>query len=180
MHPHAPVRSAELPPLFQRGGEATRRATLGRVGEAARPQWRRARVLEPVRNPGSGQPPAAEGEGEWAAPNPSRLGKGEGVRQCDRGGREGSGKQRATPAAEGEAPLPLCTQPKPPPLPARLRLPPLPVHGAWELHTYELRVWRGELGKREGVGVGRETAAMAHSACSPTRPAPDLEKKNSP
>ena len=36
MHPHAPVRSVELPPLFQRGGEATRRATLGRVGEAAR------------------------------------------------------------------------------------------------------------------------------------------------
>ena len=34
MHPHAPVRSAELPPLFQRGGEAMRWATLGRVGEA--------------------------------------------------------------------------------------------------------------------------------------------------
>ena len=134
-------------------------------------------MLEPVRNLGSGQPPAAEGEGEWAARNPSRLGKGEGARQCDRGGRDGSGKQRATPAAEGEVPLPLCTQPKLPPLPVRLRLPPLPVHGAWELHTYELRVWQGELGKREGVGVGRETVAMAHSACSPTCPAPDLEKR---
>ena len=36
VRPHAPVRSAELPPLFQQGGEAARRATLGRVGEAAR------------------------------------------------------------------------------------------------------------------------------------------------
>ena len=134
-------------------------------------------MLKPMCNPGSGQPLAAEGEGEWAARNPSRLGKGEGARQCNHSGWEGSGKQHATLAAEGEAPLPLCTQPKPPPLPARLRLPPLPVHGAWELHMCELQVWWGELGKQEGVGVGRETVVMAHSACSPTHPAPDLKKK---
>ena len=42
---------------------------------------------EPVRNVGSGQPLAAEGGGEWAARKPSRLGKGEGARQCNRGGR---------------------------------------------------------------------------------------------
>ena len=73
-------------------------------------------------------------------------------------------------------PFPLHST-KPPPLPAHLHLPPLPVHGAWELHMCELQVWWGELGKQEGVGVGRETVVMAHSACSPTHPAPDLKKK---
>ena len=65
-------------------------------------------MLKPMCNPGSGQPLAAEGEGEWAARNPSRLGKGEGARQCNHSGWEGSGKQHATLAAEGEAPLPLA------------------------------------------------------------------------
>ena len=86
-------------------------------------------------------------------------------------GEEGSGKQHATPVAEGEAPLPLCTRAKPPPLPARLRLPPLPVHGAWELRTCELRMWRGELGEREGVEAKGDVAPcmLPHPPCSRLR-----------
>ena len=61
--------------------------------------------------PGSGQPPtpAAEGEAGWDSMQPQRIGEG----QRNRGGREGSGKQCVTPAAEDGAPPPLCARATP-------------------------------------------------------------------
>ena len=96
-----------------------KRATLGRVEEAVRPRTtrgsgQRATPCEGARSraqPGSGQPPtpAAEGEAGWDSTQPQRIGEG----RRNRGGREGSGKQCATPAAEDEAPPPLCARATP-------------------------------------------------------------------
>ena len=121
----------------------TRRATLRRVGEAARdPSGRGRGCTSPctTREVGSLWQRRVGVSGQHATP-------ADWGREKERGsatvvGREGSGKQRATPAAEGRVASVV-----------------------------------GGAGQREGVGVGRETVAMVHSACSPTRLAPDLEKK---
>ena len=180
MHPHAPVCSAELPPLFQQGGEATRRATLGRVGEAVRdPSGGGRGCTSPcaTREVGSLWRQRVGVSGQHATPADWGREKEQGSTTTV--AREGSGKQRATLAAEGEAPLPL--NPTQAPTSACASVPATSTC-AWGMRVAHMRVASvvGGAGQREGVGVGRETAVMAHSVCSPTHPAPNLEKKNSP
>ena len=157
-----------------------RQATLGRVGEAAR---------DPSGGGRGCTSPCATWEvgslwrwrvgvsGQHATPADWGREKERGSATAVAG--EGSGKQRATPAAEGEAPLPLNPTQAPTSACASAPATSTCARGMGVAHVRVASV-AGGAGQREGVGVGRETAAMVHSACSPTRPAPNLEKKNSP
>ena len=137
--PHPLCRTPTSLPAV--GVEAARRATLGRVEEAARDSGGggrgctspratrevastrpRARMHEPVRNPGSGQSPtpAAEGEAEWDSTQPRQIGEG---RRSEAAQPRWAGRVRETTRdPEGEAPPPLgaratphlCLRPRPP------------------------------------------------------------------
>ena len=132
------------------GVEAARRATLGRVEEAACDSggggrgctspcttWEvastrpRVRMHEPVRNPGSGQPPtlAAEGEAKRDNTQPQQIGEG---RRSEAAQPWWAGRVRETMRdPKGEAPPPLGAQATPH-LCLHPRLPP-PPHPASDL-----------------------------------------------
>ena len=70
-----------------------------------------------MRNPGSGQPPAAEGEGEWAARNPSHWGREKERGSATTVGGKGQGNsarprrqrvRRPFPLAPNQAPTSAC------------------------------------------------------------------------
>ena len=77
---------------------------MGVEGEGA---WVRAQ-------PSGGEVGSPGAEGEQGGTQPRQIGEGEGASGATAAGEKGSGKQRATPAAEGEAPIPFAPEPRAP------------------------------------------------------------------
>ena len=102
-----PIHSAETPLLSpserrvrRRNPRKGGRSNTGVEGEGA---WVRVQ-------PSGGEVGSPGAEGERGGTQPRQIGEGEGASGATAAGEKGSGKQRATPAAEGEAPIPFAPE----------------------------------------------------------------------